>query len=155
RGHHRVLADRTYRVLGMRWYAKGAFLKDELPGSLIKAKHLFKVQQGDFVYNRLFAWKGSFAVIEEDCEGGYVSGEFPCFQTPDMSDAYYLWMLFSQPWVWGILESQSAGSTSTSRLRLREDVLSKFLIPVPSERQRREMVASLRTQFACIVKARS
>ena len=42
--------------------AKGLYVKEEKYGSEIRAKSIFKVEAGDFVYNRLFAWKGSFAV---------------------------------------------------------------------------------------------
>lgn len=138
----------------MRWYAKGAYVKDELLGAQIKSPHLFRVCIGDFLYNRLFAWKGSFGVIEGDCADGFVSGEFPCFETPEVTDAYYLWMLFAQPWVWTILETQSAGTTSTSRLRLKEDQLAEFLIPLPPAPQRRAMVESLGEKLAVLAAAR-
>ena len=49
-----------YDLLGVRWYAKGLFVKLRKAGSEIKATKLYRVEEGDFVYNRLFAWKGSF-----------------------------------------------------------------------------------------------
>src|SRR5664280_1087436 len=61
-----VEPDKTYPLVGMRWYAKGPYIKERLPGTNIKASHLYKVAKGDFIYNRLFAWKGSFGVIDLD-----------------------------------------------------------------------------------------
>lgn len=75
-----LLATAQYRLLGAHWYAEGLYIKDIKTGSEIQAKQLFRVETGDFVYNRLFAWKGSFALAHEDVEGCYVSNEFPCFR---------------------------------------------------------------------------
>src|ERR1700730_12706349 len=69
----------TYSILGAHWYAQGLYTKSVLPGSEIQAKHLYRVEQGDFVYNRLFGWKGSFAVATRENHCCYVSNEFPCF----------------------------------------------------------------------------
>lgn len=136
--------DSQYSILGMRWYAKGAYVKERKPGSRIKADYLYSVAAGDFIYNRLFAWKGSFGVIEDDCAEGVVSGEFPCYTTTRSEDAYFLWMVFSQPWIWQRLEQRSDGSTSTSRLRLRESRLEALYIPLPPEEERTVMVSMLR-----------
>lgn len=74
-----VLPTKEYRLLGARWYAKGLYVKDVKLGSAIRADRLYRVKHGDFVYNRLFAWKGSFAVASQHDDGCYVSNEFPCF----------------------------------------------------------------------------
>jgi hypothetical protein len=83
----RVDPEKVYRILGAHWYAEGLYVKDTLPGSEIRADKVFRVEEGDFVYNRLFAWKGSFAVASDTNDGCYVSNEFPCFEidkaTPD------------------------------------------------------------------------
>ena len=68
-----VRPDATYRLLGARWYALGLHVKDVAPGSGIQATKLYRVCEGDFVYNRLFAWKGSFALASQDDEGCFVS----------------------------------------------------------------------------------
>src|SRR4051812_3857342 len=75
-----VVATKQYEILGARWYAKGLYVKETKQGSEIQARNLYRVQQGDFVYNRLFAWKGSFALASERDGGCHVSNEFPCFE---------------------------------------------------------------------------
>jgi len=72
--------DRQYAVLAMSWYAKGMYVKYRQLGRQIKAKKLYRVEEGDFVYNRLFAWKGSFAEATAEHSGCYVSNEFPTFR---------------------------------------------------------------------------
>src|SRR5437016_3858222 len=75
--------ERVYRVLGAHWYATGLYTKDTKLGSAIQARTLFRVHQGDFVYNRLFAWKGSFAVASPENDGQYVSNEFLSYVVDD------------------------------------------------------------------------
>jgi type I restriction enzyme, S subunit len=64
-----VCAEGTYRVLGAHWYGKGLYVKAQLNGSDIQAQRLYRVEIGDFVYNRLFAWKGSFALATDNDSG--------------------------------------------------------------------------------------
>lgn len=69
-----ILKDNeTYSLLGVKWYGKGMFLREVKKGKEIKAKKLYMVKKGDFVYNRLFAWKSSFAIVEEEFDGCLVS----------------------------------------------------------------------------------
>ena len=69
----KVDAAKEYRILGARWYAQGLFVKDVTLGQGVRADKLYRVQEGDFVYNRLFAWKGSFALASGKDDGCYVS----------------------------------------------------------------------------------
>ena len=54
--------------------------RDEIMRRQMKASQLFRIEQGDFVYTRLFASKGTFALIGEALDGCHASSEFPCFQ---------------------------------------------------------------------------
>ena len=116
--------QKTYHILGAHWYAKGLYTKDIKSGSQIQAKNLYRAEQGDFVYNRLFAWKGSFAVASEENHGCYVSNEFPCFLVnQNRIDSRYLWRYFSRAGIWEEAFGLSTGGTPTSRNRLKEDKL--------------------------------
>ena len=76
-----VVEGVDYPLLGMRWYGGGSFVREVAVGGKVKATRFFRVEPGDFIYNRLFAWKGAFGVIPDDQGGAYVSGEFPLFET--------------------------------------------------------------------------
>ena len=92
---------KSYRILGAHWYAQGLFVKDIKGGSEIQADRIYRVEKGDFVYNRLFAWKGSFAVATEDNHGDYVSNEFPCFRVnQEIADSKFLCKYFSRTSAW-------------------------------------------------------
>jgi len=88
-------ASRTYRLLGVRWYGQGLFVREEKIGAAIAASRVYSIKPGDFVYNRLFAWKGSFAVAGRESSGAHVSNEFPCFATDATRlDPYFLLWFF-------------------------------------------------------------
>lgn len=97
--------------------------------------------EGDFIYNRLFAWKGSFGVIPPALDGHFVSGEFPIFETdasrlsPD-----YLLLLMSRPGVWAQIERESTGSTAMSRNRWKEPRFNAFEVVLPSLAVQRRVI---------------
>ncbi len=145
---------KTYRILGAHWYAKGLYVKDTLLGSAIRADKVYKVQAGDFVYNRLFAWKGSFAVATKENDGCYVSNEFPCFAVDQVkADPIYLWKYFSRTSVWDEALDLSTGGTPTSRNRLKEAKFLALKIPLPPLPEQRRLVARIESLGAKIEEA--
>lgn len=138
RARHVPKPDQTYRLLGVRAKARGAFLREVVPGSVTKAAALTPVRRGQFIYNRLFAGTGSFAVVPKDLDGSWVSNEFPVFDV-DRSrlDVRYLGLAFEQPDVWLTVASQCIGTTG-SRMRWHERKFEAFevLLP-PLDEQRR------------------
>jgi type I restriction enzyme S subunit len=147
--------QKTYHILGAHWYAKGLYTKDIKSGSQIQAKNLYRAEQGDFVYNRLFAWKGSFAVASEENHGCYVSNEFPCFLVnQNRIDSRYLWRYFSRAGIWEEAFGLSTGGTPTSRNRLKEDKLLAMKMPLPPVEEQRRIVAKINELASKIEEAR-
>ena len=144
-----------YNILGMRWYARGLYIKAVKRGSNIRAKKLFKVKTGDFVYNRLFAWKGSFGVVDDISNGCYVSNEFPCFEVDSAKlNARFLHLYFSQEPVWCKALGLSSGSTPISRNRLKEDKFLSMTIPLPPLPEQRRIVEKIQELTAKIEEAK-
>lgn len=149
-----VRTDATYRLLGAHWYALGLYVKDVAPGSSIQATKLYRVCEGDFVYNRLFAWKGAFAMASQEDEGCFVSNEFPCFQiVSERLDGRYLWRYFSRLPAWNEALGLSTGGTPTSRNRLKEENLLAMEIPLPPIDEQRRVVTRIQQLEAKIVAA--
>src|SRR5437660_11320288 len=72
-----ILDDTTfYDCVGVRWYGLGAFVRERLSGIDITRKQQWIIKAGDIVYNKLFAWKGAFAIAEEYVDGCIVSDKF-------------------------------------------------------------------------------
>ncbi|HLY56072.1 MAG TPA: N-6 DNA methylase [Stellaceae bacterium] len=134
----KVLPDQTYKQLGVRWWGAGTFVREENLGSNIKAKTLKRVSAGWIIYNRLFAFRGSFAVIPPEHAGCFVSNEFPTFTTkhdvtePDLVARYVVHCLNS-PQCLQIVDAQSTGSTKTSRNRFNEKLFLAMTIHIPTD----------------------
>jgi type I restriction enzyme S subunit len=144
-----------YRLLGAHWYAQGLYTKEVKTGSQIQAAKLYRVEEGDFVYNRLFAWKGSFALATKENHGCYVSNEFPCFTIKqNYADGRYLWQYFSRASVWEEALGLSTGGTPTSRNRLKEENLLAMKIPLPPFSEQRRIVVRIAELAAKIEEAR-
>lgn len=137
----RLSPDRTYRLVGAHWYAKGLYVKEQKSGGEIQARTLFQIKEGDFVYNRLFAWKGSFAVASKAVDGCFVSNEFPCFVALDGVDPRFLWFYFSRSSAWSEALGLSSGSTPTSRNRLKEQQFLNMEVRLPPIDEQRRVVA--------------
>lgn len=147
--------ERTYRILGAHWYAGGLYIKDALTGTGIQAGRVFRVEEGDFVYNRLFAWKGSFALATRENHGCYVSNEFPCFRVrSDRLDGQYLWRYWSRSAAWDDALGLSTGGTPTSRNRLKEEAFLAMTIPLPRLAEQRRLVERIEALAAKVEEAK-
>lgn len=153
RREERPVPDRTYRLLGVRWYGEGLFVREERVGIDMAASKLYRVDAGDLVYNRLFAWKGSFAVAGSDLANCHVSNEFPTYRIDPSVDATYLMALLRQPALWSYAESRSSGGTPTSRNRLKEAEFEAIEVPLPP-RSEQERIAGLSARLQTIRHAR-
>lgn len=151
-----VDASKQYSTLGMRWYGGGLFTKGKLIGQQISASKLYRVYAGDFVYNRLFAWKGSFAVAGEEVDGCYVSNEFPCFISSNerIQIAYLSWW-FRRESSWFTVLALSSGATPTSRNRLKEAEFLSIEISLPPPEEQQRIVARVEELTAQIYEARN
>mgnify|MGYP001583381430 CR=1 FL=1 len=140
----RVEPTETYRLLGARWYAGGLFVREVRRGVEIQSPWLYRVKKGDFAYNRLFAWKGSFAVASSEHDDCFVSNEFPCFTIKaDRLAPPFLWHFFKQPRVWDEVLGLSSGGTPTSRNRLKEERLLCLKIPLPPLPEQQQIASRL------------
>jgi len=150
----RLSPECTYRLVGAHWYAKGLYVKEQKCGGEIQAKTLFQINEGDFIYNRLFAWKGSFAVASKEVDGCFVSNEFPCFAPLDAVDPKFLWLYFSRSSAWSEALGLSSGSTPTSRNRLKEDQFLNMEVRLPPLDEQRRIVSRIEELAAKIDQAK-
>jgi type I restriction enzyme M protein len=134
---HKVEPDLDYRLLGVRWWGGGTFIREEKRGRDIKGKTLHRVDAGWFIYNRLFAFRGSFAVVPDEHAGCHVSNEFPTFVPRDevkekVLIPQYVAYVLNSPQYLDAIDAQSTGSTKESRNRWNQALLVDFEIQLPS-----------------------
>lgn len=128
-----VDGDAVYELSGVKWYGQGLFVRERKFGRELSSKTLRAIRSGDLVYNRLFAWKQSFALAEED---GYASSEFPTFEvnvdrvSPKVLLAALLTAEFTDQ-----VNHASTGSTPTSRNRLKEKDFLSLEVQIPDRAQ--------------------
>src|SRR3989338_6446511 len=68
-----------YRQIGVRLWGEGAYERETIDGGQTKYKTFSRVEADDIIVNKIWARNGSVAVVSEQLEGCYASGEFPIF----------------------------------------------------------------------------
>lgn len=139
----RVKPDIQYKLAGVKWYGEGVFHRETVLGRDSSAHFLSPLVPGALIYNRLFAWKTSFAVVPPALGDCFVSNEFPQF-VPDTSkvlpEYLYLWCINEQ--TIRAVNAASTGSAAVSRNRFREEYFLDFEIALPPLLSQRKIVAA-------------
>ena len=128
----RVEPGRSYPALGVYGFGRGV-ITDKLPvrGSDIAAPVLFKVKAGQFIYSKLKAFEGAFAVVPDEADGRFVTNEFPTFDChAERLDVGYLAWLFRLPATWTKLSEESTG-IGARRERVHPEQVLRFRCILP------------------------
>lgn len=126
-----VVATESYDFAGVYCFGRGLFRGHRKSGTEFAYKQLTQIHAGEFVYPKLMAWEGALAVVPDDCDGLYVSPEFPVFTInedrvlPEVIDTY-----FRSPAVWPLLSGASTG-TNVRRRRLNPSDFLQYKFPLP------------------------
>jgi type I restriction enzyme, S subunit len=101
----------------MRLYGEGPFHRELKAALRIAKKTYFVIRAADVIYNKLFAWKGTFGVVPDELDGMFVSDKFPTYEL-DRSriDEHFLRWYFRHPARWDEASRMSTGSAALSKL---------------------------------------
>lgn len=152
-----ILDDSAYyNCVGVRWYGLGAFVRERLLGMDISRKQQWIIKTGDVVYNKLFAWKGAFAIANSSVDGHIVSDKFPTYEV-DLAevDPRFLGYYFRPPLLAQQAQNLSKGAAAISKLTLNPPQFWDLLIPLPPLPEQRRIVARIEELAAKITEARS
>lgn len=134
--------ENEYKMAGVRWYGEGVFHRETVYGAAMSASQVTPLVAGALIYNRLFAWKASFAVVPPQLADCHVSSEFPQF-IPDtariLSEYLYLYCTLA-PTIRAV-NSASTGSSAVSRNRFKEVEFLNFEISLPPLKEQKNIVA--------------
>lgn len=126
-----VKSTEQYPNLGIYSFGRGLFHKPPIVGALSSAGYLSRVKEGQFIYSRLFAFEGGYAVVKGDFDGTYVSNEFPSFDVdPSVARPEFLWAYFQEPGVWESIAAMSVG-LGDRRRRVHPQQLLQHRVMVP------------------------
>lgn len=137
--------SKEYPLVGVRWNGHGAFLRETKLGAAIQKKRHFLIREGDIVYNKLFAWKGAFAVVDKSLDGCYVSDKFPTYQlnaSEVLSD--YLALVFRAGRLAAQATERSVGLAAVSKFTLNPPRFNELRILVPSKERQAALVETIR-----------
>jgi type I restriction enzyme S subunit len=62
--------------MGIRSFGKGTFSKPILSGQQVGNKRIYRIHEGDLVFNNVFAWEGAIAVAQKEDHGRVGSHRF-------------------------------------------------------------------------------
>lgn len=140
---YRVEPERSYPNIGIYGFARGCFEKPPIDGNLTSASTLYRVRAGQFIYSRLFAFEGAYAVVPDGFDGAFVSNEFPCFEVRrDRALPGFLRWMFSRPTVWAVLAEGSKGM-GDRRKRIHPEQILAYRVPLPPVDVQRRIVERL------------
>lgn len=144
-----------YLRVGVRWYGMGAFIRDSAYGTEIRRKQQWRVEKGDVIYNKLFAWKGAFAVADESVHGHIASDKFPTYQHDrNRLDLNYLRYFFRSSEIAEQAASLSRGGAAISKFTLNPPQFWKLTIPLPPLTEQQRIVARIDALAARIDEAK-
>jgi type I restriction enzyme S subunit len=138
------VSGKSYRQAGVRLWGKGAYEREPLDGGATKYQALYRLEDRDFVINKIWARNGAAAVITENLAGTFVSGEFPTFRLkenrllPEWMDAFT-----RHHWFWHQCGEQSKGTSGKNRIR--PERLRLVEIPLPDSEEQRRLTAVMRS----------
>ncbi len=96
-----VIASDTYQFAGVYCFGRGVFGGLQRSGMDFAYKQLTRIRAGEFIYPKLMAWEGALGIVPNECDGHFVSPEFPVFAMneervfPEVLEVY-----FRSPSVW-------------------------------------------------------
>ncbi|MBX6740847.1 MAG: restriction endonuclease subunit S [Acetobacteraceae bacterium] len=138
-----VRGDQSYPNLGIYSFGRGAFRKPDISGARSSATTLYRVQAGQFIYSRLFAFEGAFAVVPAELDGCYVSNEFPTFDwvRDRVAPRFIAWM-FRNPSMWDAAAKLGVGMGDRRR-RVHPESLLTLQMPLPPLAEQERIVVRL------------
>ncbi len=146
----------AYRCVGVRWYGQGSFVRQQLLGVDITRKEQWRIEPGDIVYNKLFAWKGAFAVADETIKGCIVSDKFPTYRADaERVDLGWLEWYFRTPHIARQAQDLSKGAAAISKLTLNPPDFWSLTVPLPPLAEQRSIVTYIERVASKVEEART
>jgi type I restriction enzyme S subunit len=139
----RVQQATNYSNFGIFSFGRGLFAKPPISGIQTSADTLYRVRAGNFIYSRLFAFEGSYGIVDDAFDGHFTSNEYPSFSL-DRSrlEPGFLRAYFQFPRVWQEIAMGSKG-VGSRRIRVQPDKVLAHRIPLPSLAEQQAIVKRL------------
>lgn len=136
--------DQDANLVGVKWYGEGPFHREYKPALNITKKSHFVIRAGDVIYNKLFAWKGSFGIVPPELDGMFVSDKFPTYilDRTQVDENYLKWYFHYSP-LWDQARDMSTGSAALSKFTLNPPKFLELTMPLPPLVEQQRIVSIL------------
>ncbi|MDE0134809.1 MAG: hypothetical protein OXM54_08225 [Acidimicrobiaceae bacterium] len=133
-----VAMESSYPNIGVFSFGRGVFEKPPIDGMETSARKLNRVRAAQFIYSRLFAFKGAYAYVPDDFDGFFVSSEFPSFDVdPSKAIAEFIAAALRSPRQWRELAASSKGlGLNRQRINVEALLAHELWFPPISEQHR-------------------
>jgi len=139
---------KTYSLIGVRWYGEGTHLHDMIDGATLQAPTLWKVQNDDIIYNKMWTSKGAFAVVTKNTADLFGTSEYPTFIAHGACPEF-LRYTFRQPRFWQLAEAWANGTTERARLNPKDFLKLPISVPLlPEQRAIAEVLIAIEDAIA-------
>ena len=140
---HAVDRSSSYPNVGIYSFGRGVLRKPPIEGRATSANTLYQIHPGQFIYSRLFAFEGAYGIVPENCDGCFVSNEFPTFNCDRkrIIPEYLGWM-FRYPAIWKDIAARSIG-IGHRRQRVHPEQLLEHVISLPPVSEQERIVARI------------
>lgn len=102
----------------------------------------YRIKPGQFIYSRIDARNGAFAIIPEELDNFVVSKDFPIFEVQNhLVISQYLLEFLKSGNIQRIIQNLSRGATN--RQRIKEAEFLDFPFPLPSLEEQKRIVSTL------------
>lgn len=139
---HTLGPDEDANLVGIQWYGEGPFHREFKAATKIAKKEHFVIHSGDVIYNKLFAWKGTFGIVPNELDGMFCSDKFPTYELnrAKVSEAYLKWYFRYSP-LWDQARQKSTGSAAISKLTLNPPKFLELTLVAPEDVVEQERIA--------------
>lgn len=134
---------------GARWYAEGIYARTVEDANKVKTKILNRLECNDITYNRMWATKAAFGVVDQDSVGCLVTSDFPIFVAdPALLMPEYMRLVFQSSDFQKEAALRAVGTTERRRLKEPDFLAIPVFLPSMSEQRRiADLIAVVDTQI--------
>lgn len=128
----RIDLTQKYPELGIRSFGKGTFHKPALTGKELGSKRIFRIEEGDLLFNIVFAWEGAVTVARPEDHGRVGSHRFlTCVPKKGIAISPFLCFHFlTDQGIHDLGDASPGGAGRNRTLGLK--ALDRIEVPVPS-----------------------
>ncbi|WP_282940915.1 restriction endonuclease subunit S [Corynebacterium auriscanis] len=130
------------RFVTVKLHGQGAVERGISAGKTPVAFTGFRIQAGQFIYSRIDARNGAFAIVPSELDGAVVSKDFPVFEINERRCSPRYLEHFART---GRLTANAKAFSqgATNRQRIKEETLLRFKFPLPPLSEQRRIAGVL------------